>query len=319
MGTVRSWRRIGVVVLLLFMAALTASAARQYWPAPNRDFYVCDQAGLLSAVDAAAMRVAGESLASREGIQVVAVTVNSLSGHDMETYATTLFRDWGIGDRQKNNGVLLLIAKEERQFRIEVGYGLEGTLTDGWCGEVLDRMRQRFQAGDFSAAIRETYAALAVKAGGGYEAVPSAVRALAGMSGERDSSETAASAPASLLRDKTPEKARREVLPSSFLAQWSPILWQFFAFVGIDNEGYLAQYLHVEFLWLVLRLLLEILCRLFGYHFRLYQLRYLLICLVFECMMNTGFTGGGRFGGFGGGGNSGGGGRSGGGGASGGW
>ena len=149
MGTVRSWRRIGVVVLLLFVAALTASAARQYWPAPNRDFYVCDQAGLLSAVDAAAMRVAGESLASREGIQVVAVTVNSLSGHDIETYATTLFRDWGIGDRQKNNGVLLLIAKEERQFRIEVGYGLEGTLTDGWCGEVLDRMRQRFQAGDF--------------------------------------------------------------------------------------------------------------------------------------------------------------------------
>lgn len=319
MGRAGNWRHAAAVFLLLFMAVLTASAAQQYWPTPNRDFYVYDQAGLLSASDAAAMLAAGESLAARDGVQVVAVTVNSLSGHDIETYATTLFRDWGIGDRQKNNGVLLLIAKEERQFRIEVGYGLEGALTDGWCGEVLDRMGARFREGDFSAAIREAYAALAVKAGGGYEAVPNAVRALAEASGEGVSSEAVPPAPASLPVETTPEKGGEEA-PPSFLARCSPFLWQFFDFVGIDNEGGLAQYLHVEFLWLELRLLAELLCRFFGYRFRLYRLRYLLICLVFEYMLNTGFTGGGRSGGgFGGRGNSGGGGRSGGGGASSGW
>ena len=314
MGRAGNWRHAAAVFLLLFMAVLTASAEKQYWPTPNRDFYVYDQAGLLSASDAAAMLAAGESLAARDGVQVVAVTVNSLSGHDIETYATTLFRDWGIGDRQKNNGVLLLVSKEERQFHIEVGYGLEGALTDGWCGEVLDRMGARFREGDFSTAMREAYAALAVKAGGGYEAVPDAVRALAEPSGEGGSSEAVPPAPTSLPVEPTSKQGGEEAPPASFLAWSSPFLWQFFDFVGIDNEGFLAQYLHVEFLWLALRLLLEILCRLFGYHPGLYRLRYLLICLLWE------YGGILRFGGgIGGRGNSGGGGRSGGGGASGGW
>jgi uncharacterized protein len=64
------------------------------------------------------------------GIQVVVATVNSLGGDEIEPYANALFRAWGLGEKSKNNGVLLLVAPKERKARIEVGYGLEGTLTD---------------------------------------------------------------------------------------------------------------------------------------------------------------------------------------------
>lgn len=321
------WRRAAVLFLLLFAVSLTAYAARQYWPTPNRDFYVYDQAGLLSPSDAAAMIAAGESLAARDGTQVVVVTVRSLSGHAIETYATTLFRDWGIGHREKNNGVLLLIAQEERQSRIEVGYGLEAVLTDGWCGTVLDRMGRRFQAGDFSAAIREAYAALAVRAGGGLEAAPDAVRALAAgaevspiaegspvaevstVSGDASLSTASVSLPS--------EPSSDQALSSSLLGRLPPFLGQFADFLGLRRDGYVAMYLYFEALWLALRLFLELLLRLFGYRPRLYRLRFLLICLVWEYGHITRTFGGG--GGFGGRGNSGGGGRSGGGGASGGW
>ncbi|MGP1471808.1 MAG: TPM domain-containing protein [Schwartzia sp. (in: firmicutes)] len=329
------WRRAAVLFLLIFAVSLTAYAERQYWPTPNRDFYVYDQAGLLSPSDAAAMLAAGESLAVRDGTQVVVVTVRSLSGHAIETYATTLFRDWGIGHREKNNGVLLLIAQEERQSRIEVGYGLEAVLTDGWCGTVLDRMGRRFQAGDFSTAIREAYAALAVRAGGGLEEVPDAVRALAAgaevspiaagspvaevptASGDASPSASSDPLPDGSAAQRSSDPASDIALPAALFGGMPSFFGQVVDFLGLRGGGYVAMYLYFEALWLALRLFLELLLRLFGYRPRLYRLRFLLICLVWEYGHIARTFGGG--GGFGGRGNFGGGGRSGGGGASGGW
>ena len=74
----------------------------------------------------------------KTGAQIVVVTIKSLEGESIEEYATNLFRNFGIGDSQKNNGVLLLCSTGDRQFRIEVGYGLEGTLTDGKTGRIQD-------------------------------------------------------------------------------------------------------------------------------------------------------------------------------------
>ena len=79
-----------------------------------------------------------KTLEKQTGAQIVVVTVQNLEGQSLEEYATELFRNYGIGDKEKNNGVLLLCAYEERQFRIEVGYGLEGTLTDGKTGRIQD-------------------------------------------------------------------------------------------------------------------------------------------------------------------------------------
>jgi uncharacterized protein len=77
--------------------------------------------------------------------------VNSLEGQEVEPYANELFRKWALGEKQKNNGVLLLVAPNERRVRIEVGYGLEGTLTDALSKVIISNaMAPRFKAGNFS-------------------------------------------------------------------------------------------------------------------------------------------------------------------------
>ena len=105
----------------------------------------------------------GRDLDRATKAQVVVVTMTSLGSDSIENYANRLFRKWGIGDRTKNNGVLLLIAKEDRKFRIEVGYGLEGAITDGYAGSVLDGMKSDFRSGKYSPAIVAAYGKLTQK------------------------------------------------------------------------------------------------------------------------------------------------------------
>ena len=70
--------------------------------------------------------------------KIVVAVVESLEGQEVEEYANNLFRTWGIGDKEKNNGILLLVSTGDRKIRIEVGYGLEGALNDGKTGAILD-------------------------------------------------------------------------------------------------------------------------------------------------------------------------------------
>jgi uncharacterized protein len=80
--------------------------------------------------------------------------VSSLQGSDIETYGNQLFRFWKLGDAKKNNGVLLLVAPAERKVRIEVGYGLEGTLTDALSSVIISTtIIPRFKSNDFSGGI----------------------------------------------------------------------------------------------------------------------------------------------------------------------
>lgn len=105
---------------------------------PTSDFYVNDYAGLLSTETKNYIINANEKLYSQTKAQIVVVTVPNLGDSSLEEYATQLFRNFGIGDSTKNNGVLLLLALEEREFRVEVGYGLEGILPDGKTGRIQD-------------------------------------------------------------------------------------------------------------------------------------------------------------------------------------
>ena len=105
---------------------------------PTLKFYVNDFANVLSESTEQYIVNVNTSLESQTGAQIVVVTTQNLQGQTLEEYATHLFRSYGIGDQTKNNGVLLLLAYEERQFRIEVGYGLEGALNDGKTGEIQD-------------------------------------------------------------------------------------------------------------------------------------------------------------------------------------
>ena len=137
-------------------------------PRPAQRTYVVDTAGMVSAEDAAQISKIGAELRSKTKAEIVVVTVPTLGDTDIESYANELFRSWGIGDARMNNGVLLLIAKNDRAFRIEVGYGLEGAITDGYAGSVLDAMKGEFRKENYSPAILQTYVTLAQKAAAEY-------------------------------------------------------------------------------------------------------------------------------------------------------
>ena len=93
-------------------------------------------------------------LEAKSGIQLVVATVTSLEGQEIEPYANALFRTWKLGEKTKNNGVLLLVAPNEHRVRIEVGYGLEGTLTDALSKVIItNAIAPRFKTGDFGDGI----------------------------------------------------------------------------------------------------------------------------------------------------------------------
>ena len=106
---------------------------------PTKEFFVNDYANLLSQTTKDYIVNVNTSLQSQTDAQVVVVTVPNLEGRPIEEYATDLYRSFGIGDKTKNNGVLLLLALEEREFRVEVGYGLEGALNDAKTGRIQDQ------------------------------------------------------------------------------------------------------------------------------------------------------------------------------------
>jgi uncharacterized protein len=115
---------------------------------------VVDQANIIQADTRAAIEQKSAELEEKSGIQLVVATVNSLEGQEIEPYANELFRKWALGEKKKNNGVLLLVAPNERRVRIEVGYGLEGTLTDALSKVIISNaMTPRFKAGNFSEGI----------------------------------------------------------------------------------------------------------------------------------------------------------------------
>ena len=115
---------------------------------------IVDQANVISVDARSAIEPKLVALEAKSGIQLVVATVSSLEGQEIEPYANALFRNWKLGEAAKNNGVLLLVAPSEHRVRIEVGYGLEGTLTDALAKVIITNgITPRFKAGDFSDGI----------------------------------------------------------------------------------------------------------------------------------------------------------------------
>jgi len=115
---------------------------------------VVDDAGVLDAATREALRAKLAAFEAKTTHQVVVATVRSLNGNSVEEYANRLFRRWQLGTRAKNNGVLLLHAPAERKIRIEVGYGLEGILTDAITKYIIaNAIAPRFKANDFNGGM----------------------------------------------------------------------------------------------------------------------------------------------------------------------
>ena len=141
-----------LAVAILILCALSPLAyAFDFPPLTGR---VVDQANIMTPQSRAAVETKLKDLEDKSSIQLVVATVKSLQGGDIETYANELFRFWKLGEAKKNNGVLFLVAPAEHKVRIEVGYGLEGTLTDALSSVIIQSaVLPRFKANDFSGGI----------------------------------------------------------------------------------------------------------------------------------------------------------------------
>ncbi|MCS6625473.1 TPM domain-containing protein [Roseibacterium beibuensis] len=122
---------------------------------------VVDQAGLLTPETEAALTTRLEALERDTTDQLVVVTVDSLQGREIEDYGYRLGRAWGIGQAEERNGVLLIVAPNERKVRIEVGYGLEPILTDGLSALIIhNEILPSFRDGHFERGIEQGAAAI---------------------------------------------------------------------------------------------------------------------------------------------------------------
>ncbi len=140
---------------VLAWICLTCAGAAQTLTFPTLSGRVVDEAGLLSAPDRAALTDTLADLEAKTTDQLVIVTMKSLQGTAIEDYAYQLGRHWQIGQKDKNNGVLLVVAASERKVRIDVGYGLEGTLTDAMTRFIIESsVLPRFRTGDFAGGIK---------------------------------------------------------------------------------------------------------------------------------------------------------------------
>lgn len=137
---------------LLLLAALAVPAAAL--EVPFLSGRVNDQAGMLSAPAREALEAKLKAFETATGHQAAVLTLNSLEGEALEDYSLKVARTWNLGRKGQNDGILFLIAKNDRKLRIEVGHGLEGSLPDALAGRIIQHeITPRFRGGDFEGGI----------------------------------------------------------------------------------------------------------------------------------------------------------------------
>jgi uncharacterized protein len=145
-------RAILAVVALL---CLTSIGVAQTLTFPTLTGRVVDEASLLSPGDRTALTASLADLEAKTTDQLVVVTLKSLQGTTIEDYGYQLGRRWKIGQKDRDSGALLIVAPTEKAVRIEVGYGLEGTLTDAMTKVIIENaILPAFKTGDFSGGIK---------------------------------------------------------------------------------------------------------------------------------------------------------------------
>lgn len=141
-----------IFVLVSFIIVVSSAFAYQSLGAPTG--FVNDYTGTLSVKTKADLEALLTSFKTNGKGEVSVVIIPSLNGDSIENYAIELGREWGVGTKGKDNGALLLIVKDDRELRIEVGYGFEGDLTDAKSARIIrDVITPRFKEGDYDAGV----------------------------------------------------------------------------------------------------------------------------------------------------------------------
>ncbi|EJN32985.1 beta-propeller domain-containing protein, methanol dehydrogenase [Pseudomonas sp. GM78] len=161
------------LVLVLWVFALAALADLKF---PELTGRVVDNAQMIEPSVREQLTQQLQALEKVTGEQLVVVTLPDLQGTDIADFGYQLGRYWGIGQKDKNNGALLIVAREERKLRIEVGYGLEDRLTDAQSSVIIHQViTPAFKAGNYSKGISDGVAAMLVVLGGNPLDEPSTV------------------------------------------------------------------------------------------------------------------------------------------------
>lgn len=156
-------RRVcGLCVLAAILLTCVGCGAEYTYPTATERFFVNDFADVLDDADEQTVYEIGVALQQATDAQVVLLTVDSLDGQELEEYSLGIARAWGVGDEEKDNGVLLLFTTDGPHTRVEIGYGLEGALPDSKAGRILDTYLVPWyeDADEWSARLTDTYKAL---------------------------------------------------------------------------------------------------------------------------------------------------------------
>lgn len=145
-------------LLLLFFTQI--ASAEINFPNPTNYKYVNDYTDILTEDEKEKIISIGKELEDKTGAQAVTVIINSTDGKPIESYALNLFRTWGIGEKNKDNGLLILIALEDKNWRVEVGRGLEGAIPDALSNRVMESLaKEKFRTEEYGTGIVNSYSA----------------------------------------------------------------------------------------------------------------------------------------------------------------
>lgn len=126
------------IILLIFLLNSTMVKAKPEIPKPTNLKYINDYSNTLSQSSKDYIVSVGKELEGKTGAQAVVVVITSLEGYDIQSYAYELFRQWALGSSEENNGLLILVALQDRKWKVEVGIGLEGAITDIGSSRVME-------------------------------------------------------------------------------------------------------------------------------------------------------------------------------------
>jgi len=149
-------------LLLSQIIALRVVNAEPKFPKATELKYVNDYVNVIDSDSTQYILSVGKELEDKTGAQATVVVINSLEGESIESYANGIFRNWGIGQNSKNNGLLILLSIKDKKWRVEVGTGLEGAVTDIYSSRIMnDFAVPKFRQNQYGQGLRVAYSVLA--------------------------------------------------------------------------------------------------------------------------------------------------------------
>lgn len=149
-------KKIFILILALILCVSLSGCGEEEFIKPTERFFVNDFADVISSKDEDTIFSLASSLDEKTDSQVVVVTIDDLDGQEIADYALEIGREWGVGDEEKDNGIVILLSLSEREIYIAVGYGLEGALPDSKTGRIIDVYGlEHLKQDDFSTGLAE--------------------------------------------------------------------------------------------------------------------------------------------------------------------